>query len=375
MNTSGRATISGDRPALSGPLATNLAKSHMPSLDGLRAIAAFLVVFYHAGQEWSPGGLGVLAFFVLSGFLITWLLLKEEEQSGTISLKSFYLRRSLRIFPAFYAYWVLLSAALLLTHKRYVLAQAISSFFYVNNYYQALRGDPDTGFSHTWSLGIEEQFYLLWPLLFLLLKNARYRLRFLIATILFVELYREALVFLFHRNQGYIYEAFDTGADHLLIGCLLAVALRSGAWTGLWKRLCSSAWLVAAPLGLLVISTALDLRFGSTYRDAVGFVIDPMMVAVLIVQTIAYPAAGFGVVLNWDWMRYLGTISYSVYLYQQLVVEPARKATARWPAISLLAAILAVIAMASASYWIVERPFLRLKKRFESGGSPFTRNI
>ena len=359
------ATISGDRPALSNPLGANLAKSHLPSLDGLRAIAAFLVVFYHGGILWVPGGLGVLAFFVLSGFLITWLLLKEEEQSGTVSLQAFYIRRSLRIFPAFYAYWLLLSAMLLLRHKRFIVAQAICSLLYVNNYYQALHGDPNTGFSHTWSLGIEEQFYLLWPLFFLLLKHARHRLRFLIAAILAVELYREALVFWFHRDQGYIYEAFDTRADHLLVGCLLAVALRAGVWTGLWRWLCASPWLTAIPVGMLVLSSALAFQFGSTYRDAVGFVIDPLLVAVLIVQTIAHPAAGLGIALNWNWMRYLGTISYSVYLYQQLVLEPVQKLLLRQPAVALPAAILVVILTASASYWIVERPFLRLKKRFE----------
>lgn len=358
-------TISGDRPALSDSLGANLAKSHLPSLDGLRAIAAFLVVFFHGGIPWVPGGLGVLAFFVLSGFLITWLLLKEEEQSGTVSLKAFYIRRSLRIFPAFYAYWLLLSAMLLLRHKRFIVAQAISSLLYVNNYYQALHGDPNTGFSHTWSLGIEEQFYLLWPLIFLLLKHTRYRLRFLITTILAIELYREALVFWIHRDQGYIYEAFDTRADHLLVGCLLAVALRAGVWTGLWRWLCASPWLTAVSVGMLVMSSALAFQFGSTYRDAVGFVIDPFLVAILIVQTIAHPADGLGIALNWNWMRYLGTISYSVYLYQQLLLEPVQKLLLRHPAVALPAAILAVILAASASYWIVERPFLRLKKHFE----------
>ncbi|HSR07194.1 MAG TPA: acyltransferase [Bryobacteraceae bacterium] len=366
MSNLGGATISGNRPALSGALGVNLAKSHLPSLDGLRAIAAFLVVFYHAGVGWSPGGLGVLTFFVLSGFLITWLLLKEEEQSGTISLKLFYIRRSLRIFPAFYAYWFLVSAALLLAHKRYIVAQAMSSFFYVNNYYQALHGDPNTAFSHTWSLGVEEQFYLLWPLFFLLLKHTRSRLRFLIAAIFTIALYREALVFVIHRNQGYIYDAFDTRADHLLIGCLLAVALRAGVWTKLWQRLCAAWWLTALSLGMLIISTALALQFGSTYRDAVGFVVDPLLVAVLIVQCIAHPTAGFGIALNWRWMRYLGTISYSVYLYQQIVLDPVGKRMAAWPLLTLPVSILTVIAMASASYWIVERPFLRLKKRFES---------
>lgn len=236
----------------------------------------------------------------------------------------------------------------------------------MNNYYQALYGDPNTAFSHTWSLGVEEQFYLLWPLFFLLLENARNRLRFLIVAIVTIALYREALVFLIHRNQGYIYEAFDTRADHLLIGCMLAVALRARVWTNLWRRLCGAWWLSAVPLGMLVASTVLAMQFGSTYRDAVGFVVDPLLVAVLIVQTLAHPAAGLGIALNWVWMRYLGTISYSVYLYQQILLDPVGKRLAAWPSISLLVQVLAVILAASASYWIVEQPFLRLKKRFET---------
>ena len=354
-------------PADSLPLniAAGLTKNHLPSLDGLRAIAALLVVFYHYGIEWCPGGLGVLAFFVLSGFLITWLLLKEEERYGTISLRRFYMRRSLRIFPAFYTYWILLSAALLLFHKRYVVAQAVASFFYVNNYYQAIQGDPNTGFSHTWSLGIEEQFYLLWPLTFLVLQRNQHRLRFLIAGILAVMVYREALVFFFHRDQGYIYEAFDTRADQLLIGCLLAVALRQGVWGRFWRWLCSTPGFVWATIALLAVSSALATQFGTAYRDAIGSVGDPILVAVLIAQTIAWPSAGVGAVLNWGWMRYLGTISYSMYLYQQVTVGPVDKLVGRWPAIALPATVLAVIAAASASYWIVERPFLRLKDRFK----------
>ncbi len=361
----GRSASTSPNLSLPGNLAAGLARSHLSSLDGLRAVAALLVVFYHYGFEWCPGGLGVLAFFVLSGFLITWLLLKEEERFGTISLRRFYMRRSLRIFPAFYTYWILLSGALLLFHKRYVVAQAVASFFYVNNYYQAIQGDPNTGFSHTWSLGIEEQFYLLWPLTFLVLRRNRHRMRFLIAGILAVMLYREALVFFFHRDQGYIYEAFDTRADHLLIGCLLAVALRQGAWSRFWRWLCSSAGFMWATIALLAASSVLAAQFGATYRDAIGFVADPILVAALIAQTIAWPATGMGAALNWGWMRYLGTISYSMYLYQQVTVGPVQKLLGRWPAVSLPATILAVIAMASASYWIIERPFLRLKDRFE----------
>jgi peptidoglycan/LPS O-acetylase OafA/YrhL len=343
-------------------MASALGSRHLPALDGLRAIAAFLVVFYHYGFEWCPGGMGVLAFFVLSGFLITWLLLEEEERSGKISLKFFYIRRGLRIFPAFYAFWFLWVGALLFFGKRFVAPQAIASFFYVNNYYQGIFGDPNTGLSHTWSLGIEEQFYLLWPVTFLLLKRDRSRVRFLAAAIVTVWGYRETLVLALHGNQGYVYEAFDTRADHLLIGCLLAVVLRNGMLAGLWRRVCGGPWLTWATVGLLVLSATFANTMPWRYRDTVGFVVDPLLVAVLIAQCLATGAGGFAAALNWRWMRYLGTISYSIYLYQQIVVGMVEKAVPSW--LSLPAALLAVTGAASASYWIVERPFLRMKKRF-----------
>jgi peptidoglycan/LPS O-acetylase OafA/YrhL len=347
---------------LPSALASALASKHLPAVDGLRAIAAFLVVFYHYGFLWCPAGMGVLAFFVLSGFLITWLLLKEEERFGRISLKLFYIRRGLRIFPAFYAFWFLWVGALLFFHKRFVAPQAIASFFYVNNYYQGIFGDPNTGLSHTWSLGIEEQFYVLWPLTFMLLKSVRVRVRFLSVAILCVWLYREILVFGLNWNQGYIYEAFDTRADHLLIGCLLAVVLRNGMLAGLWRRVCSGPWLIWATIGALVVSATLANTMIGRYRDTIGFVVDPVLVAVLIVQSMSTGVRGFGALVNWRWVRYLGTISYSVYLYQQIVIGPVRKLAPSW--LSLPAVVLAVIAAASASYWIVERPFLRLKKRY-----------
>ncbi len=343
-------------------LASALGTKHLPALDGLRAIAALLVVFYHYGFQWCPGGLGVLAFFVLSGFLITWLLLEEEERFGRISLRLFYIRRGLRIFPAFYAFWFLWVGALLFFGKRLVVPQAIASFFYVNNYYQGLFGDPNTGLSHTWSLGIEEQFYVLWPLTFMLLRRDRLRVRFLVAAVLAVWLYREFLVFGLHCNQGYIYEAFDTRADHLMIGCLLALVLRNRMLARFWDWACSRPWLAWATIGLLALSATIGSITTGRYRDAIGFVLDPVLVAVLIVQCLAAGAKGLGSFLNWGWMRYLGTISYSIYLYQQIVVGAVKKVAPSW--LSLPAVLLAVVATASASYWIVERPFLRLKKRF-----------
>jgi peptidoglycan/LPS O-acetylase OafA/YrhL len=319
------------------------------------------------------GGTGVLVFFVLSGFLITWLLLKEEGRFGTVSLKSFYLRRTLRIFPAFYLYWILLVGSVVLVGKRVAIAQTVCSLFYVSNYYQAIFGDPNTGLSHTWSLGIEEQFYLLWPVTFLLLKANKRRIRFLCVSIATVWLYRELLVFVWHVRQGYIYEAFDTRADHLMIGCLLAVALREGAWTRLWQFLVRAPSLIWVTLGCLVASSAACYHFAAMpgtdriYRDAISFILEPILTAVLIVQAIAHSSGALGSMLNWRWVRYLGAISYSIYLYHQVTISAVEKLTSHLPVVSGLAGILAVIAVASASYWFVEQPFQRARARFIPG--------
>lgn len=156
--------------SLHADLDSKLSHSHIPALDGIRAVAVFLVIGSHFGFALVPGTQGVMIFFVLSGFLITWLLLKENERYGSVSLAGFYKRRTLRIFPAFYVYWLIVVTLLIGTGRAVPWPHAWSSLLYVSNYYSAINGDPNNGFSHTWSLAIEEQFYLLWPLVFLMLR-------------------------------------------------------------------------------------------------------------------------------------------------------------------------------------------------------------
>ncbi|SRR5581483_4870502 len=350
---------------LPADLAAGLSFSQLPALDGIRAVAAFLVVFYHFGVPRVSGNLGVLIFFVLSGFLITWLLLKEDEKFGSVSLRQFYARRALRIFPAFYCYWGLLMLLGLARNASIHWDQAIAALFYFNNYFQAIHGDPNTGLSHTWSLAIEEQFYLLWPMTFLAFRQNYFRLsRLLAGAVVAIWVYREVLHFVFHVPQGYIYEAFDTRADHLAMGCLLAVVLRAGIGGGFWRRMCTLKASAAAAL-LLTASTLLESRYGTPYRDTIGFVIEPVLVAVLIAQLIALRGTLAWAWLNWPWMRYLGRISYSVYLYQQITVGPAKKLLAAFPAFVQLGGTAAVVVLvASGSYFFIERPFLKWKDRF-----------
>ena len=348
-------------------LRTGLALPQLPALDGVRAIAAFLVVFYHFGLQGSPGGLGVLVFFVLSGFLITWLLLKENEQFGGVSLRDFYIRRALRIFPAFYCYAVLAIIALVFFNRRIIVGEVASALLYVNDYYAAIRGNAGTPFSHTWSLGIEEQFYLVWPLLFLTLRHDSKKMASVLAgIILALWAYRETLIIGFSVPQGYIYSAFDTRVDHLMIGCLLAVVLRAQLFPSAWRLLCGVPALSVVTAGLIVLTSVAEYLHGAAFRDTVSFVVHPVLVALLIPQLIAFRASPLWGWLNWPAIRFLGRISYSVYLYQQVAMEPAKILLASYPLpIRLSVAVGAVILAATGSYFLVERPFLRLKARFQ----------
>ncbi len=345
-----------------GMLQSGLTRKHLPMLDGLRAVAVLLVITFHAGLP-APGGLGVLMFFVLSGFLITWLLLREDEAYGGISVRNFYFRRVLRIFPAFYAYAALIIAIALVFARRIIWTQTIASLLYVNNYYQAIHGDPATGFSHTWSLGVEEQFYLTWPALFVWLRRDPSKFRkVLSALIVGAWVYRAILQFAFHVHQGWFYEAFDTRFDHLLVGCLLALVLFKAA-EGRWERLCSSGGLLLGAALALAGSAWLERMYGAAYRDSIAFIVDPLLVAALIPMLIAQRERMAVRWLEAEPVKYVGRVSYSAYLYQQLVTEPVMKRLSGLPLIPRVALTCgAVIMAASFSYYVIERPFLKLKE-------------
>src|SRR5258708_7681890 len=193
---------------------TRLSQRTLPSLDGVRALAAFLVVYYHMGI--SPafdGALGVLIFFTLSGFLITWILLTEYRSSGTVSFRAFYQRRALRIFPAFYGFWLFTIIVDHIRHAPIQWNQAWSAFFYVSDYHHAIVRPSPEYIMHTWSLGVEEQFYILWPALLLvgIRKGPRRFAIHLTVAIIAIWAYR-VLHWTYLHNRDYLSYAFDARA-------------------------------------------------------------------------------------------------------------------------------------------------------------------
>jgi peptidoglycan/LPS O-acetylase OafA/YrhL len=358
-----------DRARLA-PLYERLERKNIPALDGFRMVAVFLVIFFHFGFDAVPGGDGVMMFFVLSGFLITWLLIKEHERTGAISFRAFYRRRTLRIFPAFYGFWLLIVGAGLVLHGAGPSAHAWSAFFYVSNYYSALTGHPVSAFSHTWSLAIEEQFYLLWPLVFVCCRGSLPLLtRVLVTLIASVALNRLVLVFVFAVDGSYLYSALDTRVDQLLIGCLTAVLLRRRALEWLWSRVCCHPVAPLVTVSLLVGSVAFGEQVLWRYRDVAGYTVHAVLYAVLIVQLVALSDSPL-----WSWLnsapaRFLGLISYPLYLYQEVTLYSVREALQQQPVIvQLLAAIAVTVGVASMSYYVIERPFLRMKHRATATG-------
>ena len=360
------------RRSISSQLQARLRLPAIPALDGIRAICVFLVIFFHLGKErtlpFVPGPLGVLGFFVLSGLLITWLLLKEQEKSGSISLKDFYRRRALRIFPAFYVFWLLAVGSRLLAHGEGQMpwSQAFSAFFYVSNYFHAIFHPSPDFILHTWSLSAEEQFYLLWPLTFLMFgKNRRRLILFLSFLIGAIWVHRVHLWMVSHAAY-YITYAFDTRADALLTGCLLALVLKEGLAQRLFGVICRSVW---APLitVLLIGLSEFAGRISEGYYLTGALSIEPLLVAALICQLVLHCASW-----PWRWLdsrpvMYLGRISYPLYLYHMLATHIALRVADRMPGLStpifVVIAVFIAIAIASCSYYFVERPFLAMKAK------------
>ncbi|RQS60086.1 acyltransferase [Burkholderia sp. Bp8986] len=348
-------------------------------LTGLRAVAVTMVVVGHA-ERVLPGGytgwlaplrlvadgrLGVLIFFVLSGFLITNVLRAEFARTGGIALTSFYVRRALRIWPACYVYLatvgVLAAVGWLDVGRRQWLYAALHLWNY--SAWFGLSGDnvlhPDGAWylGHFWSLALEEQFYWFWPLLFVF--GARRRgTRWLAALILAVPLARALTYFVAPALRGQLGMMLHTGVDPILIGCYAALEReRLEAWIGSWR---GETRIVTALVFIVLFGMPLaEHRLGGFWNATYGVTLEAALIAIVIV------------VLNFRsefwcarWLRaapivFVGSISFSLYLWQQPFANPDLAVPHAFP-LGIVWALLA----AMASYFLVEKPFLRLKDRY-----------
>lgn len=351
-----------------------LAATHLPALDGVRAVAVSIVILSHSRYGGLlKGDLGVNAFFVLSGFLITWLLMREQGETGSISLRDFYVRRTLRIFPAYYVFLAASFAADTWFGQGWTLGLGLAAVFYAMNYYNAFLGHPITSLSHCWSLAVEEQFYLLWPVAFRALarRGARSLAVSLVAATLGVMAWRCLLYFGFGVGHAYLYNAFDTRFDNLAVGCLIAVGLRDARVRKLGSSIARSQLLPLLPISLLWLSRT---RSPDAWHYGPGFTVDAVLIAVILVQLLQLSHAPL-----WRWLehpvtRYLGRISYPMYLWHAWGEAVGRHTVPGSPGLWTLLGFGFTILLASGSYAFVEKPFLRLKRRYELAqeGSPAT---
>jgi peptidoglycan/LPS O-acetylase OafA/YrhL len=311
----------------------------LSGLDGLRAFAVIGVLLYHGGVRWLPGGfLGVDLFFVISGFLITWLLVAERQRDGAISIRRFYARRARRLLPALAA-MVASTTAFMAVFFRGDLDQArgdiaaaagyFSNWWYVlhhRSYFVAAGRQPP--FQHLWSLAVEEQFYLVWPLLLVVLLVARVRLRwvFAVATAGAVASawWMRTLAIRgdvpYDTDSSRLYFGTDTHASSLLIGAA-AAALMLGLAARRQRRhreVSSIATLLADLAGIAAIGGVIWAMHSwsevtpSLFRG--GFFVFAL-VAVVLVATVSLPGSWLGAVLDVQPMRWIGTRSYGLYLW------------------------------------------------------------
>ncbi len=341
-----------------------LAARHLPTLDGLRAVAVLTVVVYHFGVDAVPGDLGVSMFFVLSGFLITWLLVKERRETANISLRRFYTRRVLRIFPAYYVFIAVSFAIDALRRAHWPLGLGVSALLYLVNYYNALHGHPSTSIAHAWSLGIEEQFYLLWPaLLSVTLARGTRRVGVLLALLIVAVVAWRSLLYLGLRTgAAYVYNAFDTRFDNLAVGCLLAVWVEAPRFQRVAALLGKSAVAPILTLALLLLSRT---RLGAAYHYSLGFTVDAILMAIFLVQLLQVYQSRLWCWLESPVLRHLGLLSYSLYLWHGWGLTIGRHVRFAGVGGQFAAGLIVSFALASGSYYLVERPFLALKEHFE----------
>lgn len=350
---------------------------YMPGLDGLRAIAVLGVIFYHLTPHILPGGfLGVPIFFVLSGYLITDLLIQEFQQNKKISLKQFWKRRLNRLYPALLAMLILVTGWITLFQRELLLnirGAIISSLLYLNNWWQIIQGESyfdrfatPSPFVHLWSLALEGQFYLVWPVIVVLAtitikKNSHIFYLFMGLSIISALLM--AILFVPNGDPSRVYYGTDTRAFSLLIGSAISfvwpstklkedVPLKA-------KLILESVGLVALAVLIFMMTTVMATNSFAYYGGMFLF----SLVSGVLIGIVAHPATYLSRFLGMQPFKWLGQRSYGLYLWQYPVMvlyEVKIGDTSIHPMRHLLIQLFLIVLMTEASYSLIEMPFKKL---------------
>jgi peptidoglycan/LPS O-acetylase OafA/YrhL len=340
--------------------------NRIASLDGLRAISIGLVLVSHligtqyffvpvrAGRFFELGELGVRVFFVISGFLITNLLLRELDTKGRIHLGKFYFRRTFRIFPPYY---VFLAVLMLLEAVNWIAlapGDKLHTLTYTSNYHS----DRSWYVGHTWSLSVEEQFYLLWPAALIALGKRR-GLWASVSLIAICPLVRFAIWNFYPAWQDGIGSRFETVADSIAVGCVLAATRGWLKQQPLYNRLLASRLFILVPVAVLLANATHD---HPQVYFLIGYTVMNVGIALAIDWCVTYSEGRIGRVLNSRPLVFVGVMSYSIYLWQQLFLNRySTSVLTKFPLNILLVGLFAL-----ASYYLIESPSLRLRQRLES---------
>lgn len=342
----------------------------IPSLDGIRAIAVFVVLFSHAGLgSYIPGGIGVTIFFFLSGYLITTLLIKEYERSKKINVLHFFVRRCCRLFPP-------LIVSLLISYSLFYcdllsggvsLTGLMSQVFYLANYQEIFNwgGEVPDGTGVLWSLAVEEHFYLAFPLLFfLLIKSSS---RFAVATVLMticlmILCWRIFLVTFTEVSHARTYYASDTRFDSILFGCILALRFNPLTDSTITKLDAKSLVIIGA--GVLVLLSTVVIRTPE-FRETLRYSLQGLALMPIFYFAIRASEHNLFSWLNWAWLRKLGVYSYCIYLLHLVVIRSVQH-TFNMNSILMLIIVSTTISIIFAVILdrYIDSYFLKLRKRF-----------
>jgi len=345
-------------------LAPQFRLGYRPSLDGMRGVAVMAVMGLHNYVPFCAGGtIGVDIFFVLSGFLITSLLLEEWNRSGRISFRDFYIRRALRLLPALFVFLLVLQAYVLLRLRGSDFWQmeraTLAVLGYVANWAKAFGVDL-RALNHAWSLSIEEQFYFVWPAAFWLMLRFRRSPRWIVCALALAIAgiaLRRALMYE-PALETRIFNGSDTRFDELLAGCLLAVGLGAG----LIRAFRALPYLVLAAIILILWGIYRPIGWGRMARF--GWVALEISVGLIMLYLVTRSGTLLHRVLEARWLVWVGRVSYGLYLWH----APVGSKVGGWPLpdpLKPLVGFALSFAVAGISYRWVEQPFLKRKAKLQ----------